>query len=87
MRIKVAILMLMIFFISHSSLASNNEGGGILRKGAWALSPYQDPFNRKYPVVGYLPPGTIIFESKKHDVMKKYIEVRGYLLDSTSHNM
>jgi len=56
-------------------LASDSFEGGILQKGTWALSPYPDPFNKRYPVVGYIPAGTIIFEMKDHPDMRKYVEV------------
>ena len=36
----------------------------LMQYGAWGLSMHKDPFKNKYPVVSYLPPGTILFETK-----------------------
>ncbi|WP_423909691.1 hypothetical protein [Candidatus Spongiihabitans sp.] len=73
--IKITLLALCLLLANIGIAVSEINSDGILREGSWVLSPYPDPFNNKYPVVGYLPTGTIILESKPHDVMKKYNEV------------
>jgi len=37
----------------------------ILVTGTWGLEPHPDPFINRYPVVDYLPPGTVIFKINK----------------------
>lgn len=36
----------------------------IMHYGAWGLALNADPFKNKYPVVSYLPPGTILFQTQ-----------------------
>jgi hypothetical protein len=69
------VIIFSLTFLHVSSLSYAQTGEiSFLRKGTWALSALPDLFKKGIPVVGYLPPGTIIFSSKNSHY-KKYIEV------------
>ena len=45
----------------------------IMQHGAWGLSEYEDPFLNKFPVVSYLPHGTILFSVEDSpEVLQNY---------------
>jgi len=75
MKLIYSLFLIMLFIFEFAFANNHMTSGGILKSGSWALSPVHDLFKKRYPVVAYLPPGTIIFESKQHGIMKDYIEV------------
>lgn len=50
----------------------------ILLAGTWAMDvnadPF-DPFTKRYPVISYLPAGTILFETESAPLGRNYISV------------
>lgn len=69
---RVAILLAAI--LGFTPLSSFSQNLSILQYGVWGLSANPDPFKNKYPVVSYLPPGTIIF-SVEPSLWKDYVRV------------
>lgn len=68
----VACVLVLVFVSAHSSWA--DSGIKLLQYGTWGLSIDRDPFKKKFPAVVYVPPGTIVFDSKPGP-LKNYVSV------------
>lgn len=54
-----------IFLISWAPPPQVALGASLMQYGAWGLLQHPDAFEGKYPAVAYLPPGTVVFETKR----------------------
>ena len=70
----VASLFLIVFVMQVSASRADSEIK-MLQYGTWGLVVNPDPFRNKYPVSIYVPPGTIIFDSKEGP-LNGYISVQ-----------
>ena len=66
-------LLIVVIYLFSPCFSHANEIQ-ILKYGAWGLCYQKDPFRNKYPVVSYLPPGSIVFSVEKSP-LKGYIAI------------
>jgi len=84
-----ALVSLLTVLLVTEATALGSANIQLLRYGAWGLTTVPDPFLSKYPAVLYLPPGTVVFESKTgtHDEYTEILTHNGQrlqILDSIS---
>ena len=66
----LAYLLVMCFALTSNSWADSKIK--LLQYGTWGLSIDRDPFKGLFPAVIYIPPGTIVFDSKKGSIQNYY---------------
>jgi len=71
--ILVACLLVLVFAPTHGSWADSKIK--LLQYGTWGLSIDPDPFKQKFPAVVYVPPGTIVFDSRP-GALRNYVSVQ-----------